>query len=161
MAREVRGTEGACRALSRRSWVAWWLASMLGLFGAARAIAATTVPVRVRLLKAMRTGPASVDVKLIDLEPQLGKLAYKRWEAISEHHAEMEASKPASFDLPDGAVLELTLLADTKDSVTFEVKVTAHKMRSKLTISRDQRIVHQVSDDKDGVAYFCSVRPWP
>ena len=122
------------------------------------ALAASTVPVRVRLLKAMREGPALVDVKLADIQPQLGKLAYVRWDALSEHQADMETGKVAVFELPDGATLELTLMEASKDKLTFEVKVSAHKTRSKLTISRDQRIVHQVTDEQGGVAYFCSIR---
>jgi hypothetical protein len=30
-----------------------------------------------------------------------------------------------------------------------------------MTISKDERLVHQVTGEKDGVAYFVSVRPWP
>jgi hypothetical protein len=39
--------------------------------------------------------------------------------------------------------------------------VPARKTSSKLTISKDQRIVHQVTDEKGGEAYFASIRPWP
>ena len=35
------------------------------------------------------------------------------------------------------------------------------KTHSRLTISKDQRIVHQVVDEKSGEAYFATVRPWP
>ena len=44
--------------------------------------------------------------------------------------------------------------------MTFQIRVGA-RAHSKLTISKDQRIVHQVTDEKDGAAYFATVRPWP
>jgi hypothetical protein len=121
---------------------------------------AATIPVHVRILKGSRQGPPAVDPKLADLQRQLGRLAYVRWDQVGERRADMEFNKPASFPLPDGAMLELTLAEARKDTVTFEVKV-AGRARSRLTISKDQRIVHQVADEKNGEAYFASVRPWP
>jgi hypothetical protein len=147
-----------------RAWTrsgAILLAGALLLAAAAPALAsAATIPVRVRILKGSRQGPAAVDPKLSDLQGQLGRLAYVRWDQIGEHRADMDFGKPASFPLPDGASLELTLVVSSKDTVTFEVKV-AGRARSRLTIAKDQRIVHQVADEKNGEAYFASVRPWP
>jgi len=123
--------------------------------------AAGTVPVRVRILRGSRQGPATVDPKLADLAQQLGKLAYLRWDQVGEQQADLEFKKPLSLALPDGATLELTLVDARKDTVTFEVRVPLRGTRSRLTISKDQRIVHQVTDEKAGEAYFATVRPWP
>jgi hypothetical protein len=57
--------------------------------------------------------------------------------------------------------LELTLVDAHKDTVTFQVRVPARLTNSRLTISKDQRIVHQVTDEKAGEAYFATIRPWP
>jgi hypothetical protein len=137
------------------------LSAALLLASPTAAQSADTVPVRVRILKGSRQGPASVDPKLSDLAQQLGKLAYVRWDEVGEKQADLEFKKPLSVVLPDGATLELTLLDSRKDSVTFEVRVSARGTRSRLTISKDQRIVHQVTDEKAGEAYFATVRPWP
>jgi hypothetical protein len=125
------------------------------------AAAAGTVPVRVRIIKGSRQGPPAVDPKLSDLAAQLGRLAYQRWDEVGEHRKDMEFGKPVSLPLPNGATLELTLVDSRTDTVTFEVRVPAHKTHSRLTISKDQRIVHQVVDEKGGEAYFATVRPWP
>ena len=123
--------------------------------------AAGTIPVRVRIIKGSRQGPPAVDPRLSDVSPQLSRIAYQRWEQVGEHKQEMAFGKPASFPLPNGATLELTLVDSRKDTVTFEVRVPAHKTHSRLTISKDQRIVQQVADEKNGEAYFATVRPWP
>jgi hypothetical protein len=46
-------------------------------------------------------------------------------------------------------------------TVTFEVGITERNTQSRLTIEKGQRIVHQVTGEKDGAAYFVSVQPWP
>ena len=142
--------------------------TMLGLLLAVGVLAAlpsealaATVPVRVRIIKGSRQGPAAVDPKLADLQGQLGRLAYQRWEQVGEQRAEMDFNKPLSFVLPDGATLELVLVDARKDTVTFEVKVPARRTHSRLTISKDQRIVHQVTGETNGAAFFATVRPWP
>ena len=56
---------------------------------------------------------------------------------------------------------QLTLVDSRKETVTFEVRVAARRTHSRLTISKDQRIVHQVADEKNGEAYFATIRPWP
>ncbi len=122
---------------------------------------AATVPVRVRIIKGSRQGPPSVDPKLADLQAQLGSLAYQRWEQVGEQRAEMDFNKPLSIALPDGTTLELVLVAASKDTVTFEVKVPARKKQSRLTIPKDQRIVQQVAAETNGAAFFVTVRPWP
>ncbi len=142
--------------------------TVLGLLLAASVLAASpslalaaTVPVRVRIIKGSRQGPPTVDPKLADLQGQLGRLAYQRWDQVGEQRAEMDFNKPLSITLPDGAILELVLVDARKDTVTFEVKVPARKTHSRLTIAKDQRIVHQVTSETNGDAFFATVRPWP
>jgi hypothetical protein len=133
----------------------------LTLLPAVAASADPAVPVRVRIIQGSRQGPAQLDPKLQDLSGQLGRLAYQRWTEVGEHRREMTFKKAEQFPLPDGSVLTLTLEESRKDTVTFQVSVPARKTSSKLTISKDQRIVHQVTDEKGGEAYFASIRPWP
>lgn len=123
--------------------------------------AAGTIPVRVRVIKGTRQGPPAIDPKLSDLTAQLGRLAYQRWDQVGEYDRQMEFGKAVSFPLPDGATLELTLADARKETVTFDVRVPAHKTHSRLTIAKNQRIVQQVADEKDGTAFFATVRPWP
>ncbi len=125
-----------------------------------RALAAG-VPVRVRVLEGSRQGPAQVDPRLKDLQPQLSPLAWQRWTQVKEEQRELEIGKPASFTLPDGSALELTIQETRKETVTFQLRVPKHQTSSRLTISKDQRIVHQVAPEKDGAAVFVSIRPWP
>jgi hypothetical protein len=119
------------------------------------------VPVRVRIIKGSRQGPAAIDVSLKDLAGQLGQLAYQRWEELGQQQRTMQFKKAEDFPLPDGTVLTLVLEEARKDTVTFQAKVAAGKSTLRFTISKDQRIVQQVANEKDGVAYFASIRPWP
>jgi hypothetical protein len=138
-------------------------ATALGLWTVplAAPAAEATIPVRVRIIKGSRQGPASVDPSLQDLQGQLGKLAYQRWEEVGHESRDVAFKKPVDFPLPDGHVLTLTLEDARRDTVTFQVKVPGRRTQSRLTISKNQRIVHQVTDEKDGAAFFASVRPWP
>jgi hypothetical protein len=147
--------------MGRRSFGAAALAIVIAAAVPPPARAAGTIPVRVRIIKGSRQGPAAVDPKLADLHGQLGRLAYVRWDEVGEHQKDMELGKVVSLPLPDGASLDLTVVDARKDTVTFEVKVPARKTHSRLTISKDQRIVHQVTDEKNGEALFATVRPWP
>jgi hypothetical protein len=122
--------------------------------------AATGIPVRVRILKGSRQGPPSVDPALADLQPQLSRLAYQRWEQAAVQQADVELNRPVRIAIPGGETLELTLVDARKETVTFQLRVGS-KAQSKLTISKDQRIVHQVAPEKDGAAYFATIRPWP
>jgi hypothetical protein len=146
--------------IGRRSFAASALAAAL-LVATPSLASPGTIPVRVRILKGSRQGPPGVDPRLADLRGQLGRLAYVKWEQVGEHDKQMEFGKPITLPLPDGASLELTLVESRKDTVTFDVRVAARRTHSRLTISKDQRIVHQVADEKNGEAYFASVRPWP
>ncbi|GEJ57607.1 hypothetical protein [Anaeromyxobacter diazotrophicus] len=146
---------------SRRTFVALLALALCAALAPAAVHAAPTIPVRVRILKGSRQGPPAVDPRLADLHGQLGKLAYQRWDQVGEQQAAMELDKPLTLPLPDGSTLELTIVDARKDTVTFDVKVAARKTHSRLTISKDQRIVHQVAGEKDGAALFATVRPWP
>jgi hypothetical protein len=146
--------------LGRRTFAASALIAVLA--AAAPAVAhAASIPVRVRIIKGSRQGPAAVDPRLVDLQHQLGRLAYVRWDQVGEQQTSLDFGKPISVALPDGTALELTLVESHKDTVTFDVKVPARHTHSKLTISKDQRIVHQVAEEKNGEAIFASIRPWP
>ena len=131
------------------------------LLAAVPAEAAPTVPVRARIIKGSRQGPPAIDPRLNDLRPQLSHVAYVRWDQVGEHVLDMAFGKAVELPLPDGSKLEVTLLESRKDTVTFEVRVPKRKTQSRLTISKDKRIVHQVTGELGGEAYFVTIRPWP
>jgi len=141
----------------------WVKAAVLGaaVLAAVPAEAASPIPVRIRIIKGARQGPPSVDPALADLKGQLGHLAYQRWDQVGESQRSMDFGKPVTLPLPSGSQLEVTLVESRKDTVTFELRVPAERTQSKLTISKDKRIVHQVTPEKGGEAYFVTVRPWP
>jgi hypothetical protein len=116
---------------------------------------------RVRILRGSRKGPARVDPKLADLSKQLGKLAYLRWEQVTERQLSMEENKTQFVDLPDGNHVALTVQEVRGDTVTVEVALAQRNTMSRLTVDREKRIVHQVTGEKGGSAYFVSVRAWP
>jgi len=119
------------------------------------------VPVRVRILKGSRQGPASLDPKLAPMKQQLSKLAYLRWEQLSERDYQMVLKQTQFTDLPGGEHVALTVEATNGRNVTIEVALAQRNTQSRLTIEKGQRIVHQVSGEKGGVAYFVSVHAWP
>lgn len=145
--------------MTRRTVLAGMAVAALSL--ALPAEAAPGIPVRIRVLKGSRQGPAAVDPRLADLQPQLSRLAYLRWDQTGEQQADMDFKKPVAVSLPSGERLEIEVLESRKDTVTIEVRVPAHKATSRLTISKDKRLVHQVTPEKAGEAYFVTVRPWP
>ncbi len=145
--------------IARRMWMATFVAAIVAT--ALPSSAAATIPVRVRIIKGSRQGPPSVDPRLADLQHQLGRLAYQRWEQTGEQQFEMDFGKTYSMPLPDGASLEVTLVSGQKDTVTFQVRVPQKRTNSRLTISKEQRIVHQVTEEKGGEATFATIRPWP
>jgi hypothetical protein len=124
----------------------------------ATALAAPGIPVRVRVLRGARQGPASVDPRLDDLKGQLSRLAYQRWELAREQQSDMAIGQKVTVSIPDGSSLELTLAESTRDTVTFLLRVGG--TQSRMTISKDQRIVHQLGGEKDGAAWFASIKPW-
>ena len=127
----------------------------------APALARAEVPVRVRVLKAARGGPAQVDPRLKDLQKQLGKLAYQRWEQVSEQRLTMVPGKTQFVPLPDGENAGVTVQEVRGTSVTVEVALAQRNTMSRLTVDKGQRIVHQVVPEKNGVAYFVTVLAWP
>jgi hypothetical protein len=115
------------------------------------------IPVRVRIIKGSRQGPASLDPALAPLKQQLSKLAYLRWEQVSERAFEMTVKRTEFMPLPYGEHVALTLQDANGKNVTIEVALAQRNTQSRLTIEREQRIVHQVSGEKNGVAYFVTV----
>jgi hypothetical protein len=139
--------------LAAAACLALLLAPALGL--------AAEVPVRVRILKGDRKGPAAIDPRLDDLKKQLGKLAYVKWDQVKEESLVMGDKKTQFVELPDGQHVGLTLQEVRGDTVTFEVALAQRNTMTRLTIDKEKRIVHQVTGEKSGVAYFVSVRAWP
>ncbi len=128
---------------------------------AAPTLARADVPVRVRVLKGSRQSPPKFDPRLADLKKQLGRLSYSRWEQVKEQDLTMAPGKTEFVELPDGEHVALTVLDVRGDTVTFEVAMATRNTQSRLTIERNQRIVHQVSGEKNGSAFFVSARAWP
>lgn len=138
-------------------------AAALGLAAllASPAEASAQVPVRVRVLVGSMKGPARFDPKLEDLRRQLSQLAYVRWEQKDERNLTMSPGKTEWVQLPNGDPVGLTLLEVRKDTVSFEVSLSSQNTQSRLSVDRGQRIVHQVTREKDGASTFVSVHAWP
>jgi hypothetical protein len=124
-------------------------------------LAAADVPVRVRVIKGSRQGPAKMDPRLADLQKQLGKLSYLRWEQLDEQRLDMAEKKTQFVKLPDGNQVGLTVQEVRGDTVTVEVALAQRNTVSRLTIDKEKRIVHQVTGESGGAAYFVTVRAWP
>jgi hypothetical protein len=131
------------------------------LLGVAPSDARAEVPVRVRVIKGSRQGPASVDPRLEDLKRQLSPLAYVRWEQLDEKRFDLEAGKPVFVDLPGGDSAGVTLQERHGETVTIEVSLASRNTQSRLTVEKGQRIVHQVVPEKGGAALFLTVTAWP
>jgi hypothetical protein len=125
------------------------------------ATAEAEVPVRVRVIKGSRQGPPQVDPRLGDLKRQLSPLAYVRWEQVEEKRLELNQGRSEFVSLPGGEVVGVTLQERRGETVTIEVSLAARNTQSRLTIEKGQRIVHQVSAEKGGSAYFLTVTAWP
>jgi hypothetical protein len=123
--------------------------------------AAAPIPVRVRVIKGSRKGPAFLDPSLAPLKQQLSKLAYQRWEQVSERAFEMTPKRTEFTALPYGDNVALTVQESNGRTVTIEVALAQRNTQSRLTIEKGQRIVHQVSGEKNGVAYFVTVHVAP
>ncbi len=119
------------------------------------------LPIRVRVIRGSRKGPARIDPKLDDLRKQLGKLAYLKWDEVKEEQLSMVGKKTEFVELPNGEHVGLTIEAVRGETVTFEVALAQRNTMSRLTIDKTQRIVHQVTAEKGGVAYFVTMRAWP
>lgn len=120
------------------------------------------VPVRVRIIKGSRQGPASVDPRLEDLKRQLSALAYQRWEQVQEKDLDLVSGKVVFVPIPGGSDdVGLTLQERRGQTLTIEVSLAQRNTQSRLTIDKGQRIVHQITGEKGGSAYFVTVRPTP
>lgn len=131
------------------------------LFALAPAPAAAEVPVRVRVIKGARQGPAQLDPRLEDLRRQLSPLAYVRWEQLDEQRFDLDAGKTVFVDLPGDDTAGVTLQERRGDTVTIEVSLASRNTQSRLTVEKGQRIVHQVVPEKGGAALFLTVTAWP
>jgi hypothetical protein len=119
------------------------------------------VPVRVRIIKGSRAGPAKVDPRLDDLKRQLSPLAYVSWEQVVEKRFDMTQGQPQFVELPGGDQVGLTIQERRGDTVTFEVALVSRNTQSRLTVEKGQRILHQVTGEKNGSAFFLTVMAWP
>src|SRR5512133_2294705 len=140
-------------------WTARSLALGLALLFATPAPA--DVPVHLRVIKGSKKGPAKMDPSLEPLKRQLSSLAYVRWELASDEERTMSKGKLESVKLPDGDEVTINVAEESPDKVTFEVTVVSRKTQSRLTVEKGQRIVHQVSGEKNGSAFFLIVIAWP
>lgn len=144
--------------MTRRQLLTSGLALVVALAAApALARAADGVPVHVRVIKGSRQGPAHMDPGLEALKRQLGKLAYVNWTQQEEQTLELVLGKTTFVTLPDGEHVGLTLQDQRGKSVTLEFALAQRNAQSRLTIEKGQRIVHQVSGEKNGAAFFLTV----
>lgn len=125
------------------------------------AFAVADVPVHVRVIKGSRKGPAKVDPRLENLRRQLSPLAYVRWEQTAEQVVTLAKGKTEFVTLPDGDHVGLTLQEQRGQTVTLEVALASRNVQSRLTVEKGQRIVHQVSGERGGSAFFLTVLAWP
>ena len=142
--------------------------SFLALLAAAAVAAALPaaaqaqpVPVRIRVIKGSRQGPPHMDPRLADQKRQLSALAYQRWEQIDERNLQLQPGKPQFVTIPGGDDGAVTLQEQRGQTVTIEVGVVARNTQSTLTVEKGQRIVHQVSPERNGAAFFLTVLAWP
>jgi hypothetical protein len=142
---------------SRRSF----LLVLLGLAFATPAGASADVPVHVRVIKGSRKGPAQVDPRLDNLRRQLSPLAYQRWEQAAEEKMSLALGKTQFVTLPDGGNVGLTLQEERGKNVTIEVALASRNTQTRLTIEKGQRIVHQVTSEQGGSAFFLTVLAAP
>ena len=141
-------------------FLACGLALGLVLLGAAPA-AHADVPVHLRIIKGSKKGPAKMDASLEPLKRQLSSLAYVRWESASDEQRTMVRGKLESVKLPDGDEVTIIMQDEAPEKVTFEVTVASRKTQSRVTVEKGQRIVHQVSGEKNGSAFFLTLLAWP
>jgi len=143
--------------------IRWSVAALLAVavLAAAPAVASAQVPVRVRVIKGSRQGPPSVDPRLENQKRQLSALAYVKWELVDEKSLELTQGKPQFVTIPGGEDVAVTLQEQRPNAVTIEVAVAARNTQSRLTVEKGQRIIHQVTAEKGGTAYFITVLAWP
>ncbi len=144
-----------------RTFVAAALAAAIAAAVPAEARAEPPVRVRVRVIKGSRQGPPRMDPALEDLRRQLSPLAYVRWEQLQDRLLDLVQGKPQFVELPGGDQVGLTLQESRGDILTFEVALVSRNTQSRLTVEKGQRIVHQVTGEKGGAAYFLTVHAQP
>jgi hypothetical protein len=143
--------------MTRRSF----LVALLTLVTVSPALARSDVPVHVRVIKGSRHGPAKIDPRLDNLKRQLSPLAYVKWEQTEEKKISLARGKTEFVTLPDGDHVGLTLQEERPGTATFEVALASRNTQSRITIEKGQRIVHQVSAERGGSAFFLTVTAWP
>lgn len=155
--------DGAEASRERRFGLLLLLAALVSfaLLLPSLAAAADSVPARVRVAKASRAAPAQIDPRLEDVRKQVSALAWQRWELVSDQTVALEKAPPRYVDLPDGTQVALSVVEVRGTIVTVEVAMAQKNVQSRLTVERGQRILHQVAKEKDGVAVFLVVTPWP
>jgi len=143
--------------------IRWSIAALLAAaaLAAVPAVAQGQVPVRIRVIKGSRHGPPSVDPRLENQKRQLSALAYVKWELVDEKSLELKQGKPQFVTIPGGEDVAVTLQEQRPGAVTIEVAVAARNTQSRLTVEKGQRIIHQVTGEKAGTAYFLTVLAWP
>ncbi len=146
--------------MTRRSF-ALALAAAATLLAALPSAASAEVPVLVRVIKGSRQGPPRLDPRLEDLKRQLSPLAYVRWEQAQEKRFDLVTGKPAFVDLAGGEVAGVTLQERRGDTITIEVALVARNTQTRLTVEKGQRILHQLTAEKDGESLFLAVMAWP
>jgi hypothetical protein len=119
------------------------------------------VPARVRVARASRAAPARLDPRLEDVKKQISSLAWQRWELVSDQTPTLALGRSTFVDLPDGSQAALSVVEVRGSIVTIEVAMAQKNTQTRVTIEKGQRIVHQVAKEKDGVALFIVVTPWP
>lgn len=144
----------------RRSFLALLATAALAAALPASA-AAQQARVRIRVIKGSRQGPPHMDPRLNDQKRQLSALAYQRWEQIDERDIALQQGKPQFVAIPDGNDAAVTLQEQRGNTVTIEVGVVAQNTQSTLTVEKGQRIVHQVTPERNGSAFFLTVLAWP
>ena len=133
----------------------------LALLAVPAAAEAQAVPVRIRVIKGSRHGPAAMDPRLANQARQLSALAYVKWDLVDERSLDLTQGKTQFLSLPGGDDVGVTLQERRGDTVTIEVALAARNTQSRLTVEKGQRIVHQVSPEKNGTALFLTVMAWP
>ncbi len=127
----------------------------------AAAPAYADVPVHVRVIKGSRQGPPALDPRLAPLKRQLSPLAYVSWQQTEERRLTLVKGRTEFVQLPDGDMAGITVQEERGDTVTIEVALASRNTQSRLTIEKGQRIVHQVTGEKNGSAFFLTVAAWP
>jgi hypothetical protein len=84
-----------------------------------------------------------------------------KWELVDEKSLELTQGKPQFVTIPGGEDVAVTLQEQRPSAVTIEVAVAARNTQSRLTVEKGQRIIHQVTAEKGGTAYFLTVLAWP